>query len=275
MCEESAPDGAVGRRVAVQRKLAGLTQQQLANRAHVSKSLVSQVERGEVPASAAFTAAVARALGVDVETLTGQPYGPPITDPKAEHAGIPALRMALDNDEDPNFEGFPMSAAELRTRLDECEVHRENSRYSRVVAALPELLNHAFAVVNNAGPGHDAETTWALLDDCYELAHRVSHQFGYFDLAALAARCGRDAADRAGDPLRAAAAAFRSNCVRRHHWDYAGALRVIDRGLALIESERSPAADAVRANAHSWLLCTAVEMVEVDTYGCAVALGCA
>ncbi len=59
MDEESAPDGAVGQRVALQRKLAGLTQYQLADRAHVSKSLVCQVERGAVPASpvAAFEAA--------------------------------------------------------------------------------------------------------------------------------------------------------------------------------------------------------------------------
>ncbi|MGH3798096.1 MAG: helix-turn-helix domain-containing protein, partial [Pseudonocardiaceae bacterium] len=46
--DETAPDGAVGQRVAAQRKLAGLAQYQLADRAHVSTSLVSQVERGTV-----------------------------------------------------------------------------------------------------------------------------------------------------------------------------------------------------------------------------------
>ncbi|MGH4013123.1 MAG: helix-turn-helix domain-containing protein [Pseudonocardiaceae bacterium] len=71
--DETAPDGAVGHRVTVARKLAGLTQQQLATRAHVSKSLVCQVERGVAPASVAFTTttAAARALGVDVDALTG------------------------------------------------------------------------------------------------------------------------------------------------------------------------------------------------------------
>ncbi|MGH3911464.1 MAG: helix-turn-helix domain-containing protein, partial [Pseudonocardiaceae bacterium] len=108
---EKAPDGSVGHRVAVARKLAGLTQQQLATRAHVSKSLVSHVERGLLPASPAFIAAVARALGVEVDTLTGEPYGPAITDPQAEHAAIPALRAALDCDEDPDLDSYPMSAA--------------------------------------------------------------------------------------------------------------------------------------------------------------------
>ncbi|MGQ0778991.1 MAG: helix-turn-helix domain-containing protein [Pseudonocardiales bacterium] len=250
MCEESAPEGAVGRRVAVQRKLAGLTQQQLAARAHVSTSLVAQVEQGVVPASAAFIAAVARALGVDVEALTGEPYGPPITDPKAEHAGIPALRAALDNDEDPDFEGFPMSATELRTRLDQCEQDRQKSRYAEMAAALPELLNHAYAIVNNAPSGHAAETAWALLTDAYLCVHSVTYRFGYYDLATLAARCGRDTAERSGDPLRAAAVTFRAAHGRLHRGDYAGALRVIDRGHALIESERSPAADAVRTLLH-------------------------
>lgn len=52
--------GAVGHRVAVHRQLAGLTQQ-LATRAHVSRSLVSQVEQSAVPAPASFTVAIATA----------------------------------------------------------------------------------------------------------------------------------------------------------------------------------------------------------------------
>lgn len=247
---DTAPEGAVGQRLAMQRKLAGLTQYQLADRAHVSKSLIQKVEGGVVPASPAFTAATARALGVDVEALTGQPYGPPITDPRADHAGIPALRAALDNDEEPDVEGFPMPATELRAKLDQCEAHREKGRYSAIVGALPELLNHAYAIVGDARPGHDAETTWALLDDAYELARTVSLRFGYYDLAALAIRCGRDAAAKAGDPLRAALTTHRHAGLRLRRGEHAGVLRAIDRSHALIESERSPAANAVRAQLH-------------------------
>ncbi|MGH3928945.1 MAG: helix-turn-helix domain-containing protein [Pseudonocardiaceae bacterium] len=249
MCE-TAPEGAVGRRVAVQRKLAGLTQQQLADRAHVSKSLVTQVETGATPASPAFTAAVARALSIDVEALTGEPYGAPITDPSAEHAGIAALRAALDNEEDPDVEGFPLPATELRTRLDRCQAYREKARYAQMLTVLPELLGYAHLIVNTARPGHETETAWALLDDAYELAQTACLRFGYYDLGALAARCGKDAATRAGDPLRAALATFRyaSHRLRRGHHKIV--LRASDRGHALLGGERSPAANAVRAVLH-------------------------
>ncbi|MDQ3275327.1 MAG: helix-turn-helix domain-containing protein [Actinomycetota bacterium] len=80
----------IGYRVASLRKLAGMTQERLACTAHVSRSLVRAVEQGRMPASAAFTAAVARALGLDVTTLTCQPYDELVCDPRSEAAGIPA-----------------------------------------------------------------------------------------------------------------------------------------------------------------------------------------
>ena len=248
--EEKAPEGAVGQRVAAQRKLAGLTQYQLADRAHVSKSLVSQVERGVVPASPAFTASIARALRVDVDTLTGEPYGPPLTSPASDHAGIPELRIVLGRDEESDLTGPPMTPAQLRAQLDQCQAHREKSRYSSLVTALPELLNHAYAVVTQARPGTETDTAWALLDDTYELTNVACLRFGYYDLGALAARCGRDAAAKSGDPLRAAAATFRYSTVQLRRGDYTTVLRVTDRGYALLDSNHSPAAQAVRVVLH-------------------------
>jgi len=248
--DETAPEGAAGRRVAVQRKLAGMTQQQLADRAHVSRSLISQVEQGALPASGAFLAAVARVLGVDVDALTGQPYGTPITSPRAEHAGIPALRAALDNDDDPEFEGSPMPADEVRIRLDDCQSCCDNARYATVTAALPGLLNHSYALVHQAGSGSAAELAWGLLADGYELAQVVSHCFGYLDLATLAARCGRDAARRVGDPLRVAVAAVRCTELRLQRGDHPAVLRVLDHAHELIDGQHCAAAEAVRAHLH-------------------------
>lgn len=65
--------GSIGARVATLRKLQGLKQHQLATKAHVSVSLVRKVESGHAPASPSFTAACARALGVEVTALTGSP----------------------------------------------------------------------------------------------------------------------------------------------------------------------------------------------------------
>jgi hypothetical protein len=58
-------------------------------------SLLRKVEQGSVPASPAFTSAVARALGIRVAELLGQPY---LRETAADHrvfAAIPALRREL------------------------------------------------------------------------------------------------------------------------------------------------------------------------------------
>ncbi len=249
--DDTAPTESVGHRLAVARKLAGLTQQQLAGRSNFSVSLIGQVERGVTPASPALTAAAARALGIDVEALTGQPYGAAITHPQADHAGIPALRIALDCADDPVLTGPPMTPAELRQRLDACHRDQQRSRHSQVVAQLPELLQHAYVLTAEARPATEAaDTAWALLNDAYELAGEVSYVFGYFDLAALAAKCSGQAALRSGDPLRVAATTFQGTGVRLYRGDYAGVLRVIERALSEIAELRSPAAQAVRAQLH-------------------------
>jgi transcriptional regulator with XRE-family HTH domain len=62
-------ESSVGERVAEERKLAGLTQTQLAEKAHVSLSLMRKVEQGTAPASPSFVSSMARALNVDVATL--------------------------------------------------------------------------------------------------------------------------------------------------------------------------------------------------------------
>jgi DNA-binding XRE family transcriptional regulator len=48
MTSEDSPRDGIGRRVKAARKLAGITQQQLATTAHVSLSLVKQVEQAKV-----------------------------------------------------------------------------------------------------------------------------------------------------------------------------------------------------------------------------------
>lgn len=54
------------------RRAAGLAQWQLAERAGLTQSTVSKIESGDLPLRYASLAAVAAALGCDVETLTGR-----------------------------------------------------------------------------------------------------------------------------------------------------------------------------------------------------------
>jgi transcriptional regulator with XRE-family HTH domain len=68
--DDGTEQGHIGARVAAERKLRGLTQRQLARRAHISYSLLTKVEAGHAPATPAFIGAVARALRVDVPEIT-------------------------------------------------------------------------------------------------------------------------------------------------------------------------------------------------------------
>ncbi len=97
----------VSERTARARKLAGLSQRQLAEKAHVSLSLVRKVEQGNRPASPAFVAAVARALGRTPDALYGRPYEPTTQTEAAVHAAIPAIRRELIVDQLPPEDVHP------------------------------------------------------------------------------------------------------------------------------------------------------------------------
>ncbi len=247
MKEPGAPPGAVGHRLALARDLAGLTRRQLATRAQVDIDVLAQVERGECPASPSFTAATARALRLDVETLHGQPYGPALRHPNAEHAGVPALRAALDRDADPHPPGPALTPAQLRARLEECDAHRAAARYAELATALPDLLDHGHAL---AHAGTDPETAAALLTDAYLLAQRVAYRFGYLDLAMLATLRARDTAHHSGDRLRVAVVACAHSLLRCHRGDYPGVARLAERAHTTITDQHHPAADAVRTTLH-------------------------
>ncbi|MGI5041682.1 helix-turn-helix domain-containing protein, partial [Streptomyces sp. JAC128] len=88
-------DDATGTRIKEQRRLARLTQRELADRLPYSYSLLNQVECGAKPANLDFVAAVARALHVDVTVLTGQPYVTELQQDRLAELVRP-IREALD-----------------------------------------------------------------------------------------------------------------------------------------------------------------------------------
>jgi transcriptional regulator with XRE-family HTH domain len=242
--------GGVGERVATLRKLQGLTQHQLATKAHVSESLVKKVEQAYAPASPSFIASCARALGVEVTMLTGQPYEDLTTDVGAERAGIPLLRRALDAYDDPETDGPVWSAATLRAQLDEGEALHRDSHYAELAQRLPSLLHHLYAHAANAAEGQEREEAHALLDDGYSLAHEVARVFGHLDLAALATERLIAAAQHSGDPLRVAVAAFRRSHLQLYRGDYDLGMRTVDRAIDLAGEQRTPKGMAVMVQLH-------------------------
>jgi transcriptional regulator with XRE-family HTH domain len=242
--------GGIGGRVATLRKLQGLKQHQLATKAHLSVSLVKKVESGHAPASPSFTAACARALGIEVATLTGQPYEDLTADAAADRAAIPELRRALDSHDGPQVDGPVWDASVLRARLNEGQQLRRRSRYSDLAARLPLLLHHLYAHDMEAAAGSARETANALLDDGYALIHVVAYRFGYIDLAALVAERTAAVAPLSGDSLRASVAAFRRSTLQLHRGDYDLGMRAVGTALELARNQRTPEGLSVVAQLH-------------------------
>ena len=66
-------DGATGARIRAGRRGAGLTQQELATQVAVSRQTIISMETGDYAPSVYLAIKIARALGVTVETLWGDP----------------------------------------------------------------------------------------------------------------------------------------------------------------------------------------------------------
>lgn len=195
----------IGARIAVERKMRGLTQHQLAARAHLSVSLLRKVEQGSRPASPALTSSVAKALGVEQGQLTGQPYysGNPTTD--ALHALIPELRRELASyglppDDEPDV---PITLPALAVRVAECSDLLYAVNYVRAGEVLPELLRDLRTAAATTS-GTDREQVMDMIRETCDNAKRLAYDLGYPDLGLLAVSNEERAALEAGNPFAVA-----------------------------------------------------------------------
>ncbi|PRX50483.1 transcriptional regulator with XRE-family HTH domain [Prauserella shujinwangii] len=205
--DDDAREG-IGGHVRAARMLAGLTQRQLAERAHVSLSLVKQVEQGRVPASPAFVAAVARALGVAAPELMGQPYQPRTVDDQRVHAIIPALRRELAAYRlPPAVSAPPRPLNALAAAVAHASRLRHSATLDTLGAELPGLLAELRAAAH-AHNGHDRERVYGLLAEAYAAAGQVCWKLGHSDLSSLCTDRIEWAAGQSNDPLAMAAGDF-------------------------------------------------------------------
>lgn len=199
----------IGRRIAHARKLRGLTQTGLAGRAHVSKSLIAQVESGHKPATPSLIAAVSGALSVDITDLTGQPYrgDNPRTD--RIHAAIPQIRQALVYwDIPPDLDVPPRPLATLTAETQEVTRLRMQAGYTELGALLPALIKELVVHAHEASR-HERAHVFRLLADAYTAVDSMAYKLGYMDLFALAVERMSWAAGQADDPLLRPVAAIR------------------------------------------------------------------
>lgn len=247
-----ATDG-VGGRVAEERKLAGLTQAQLATRAHVSSSLVRAVEQGRSPASPAFVSAVSRALGVGVPVLLDQPFP---RESRADHrlyATVPGLRRELAAYRLPPDETVgPRPLPELAAAVAGASRQRHAVNLADLGAQLPALLAELRAAVWTLR-GHDQERAYGLLAETYYAVDQVLSKLGHVDLASLAVDRYEWAAERSGDQLAVLVGHYRraGELIAAADWDVAA--RFLESSRAIIEDQvdgEDPATLSVWGNLH-------------------------
>lgn len=196
----------LGERLRALRKLHRLTQQELADFAGVSKSLVSKVEAGQRAGSWDLAAKVARSLGVSPAALMGlSPQAPAYPDRITEC--LPALRQAIVDYDRPR-PGPP--AQSLRVLAD--EVHRAgqlrlHARYGALGEILPGLLDDLTWAVHHTRGDEQSRAFW-MLTAAYRCADAIAHKLGHQDLSIAAIERVQWAAERSRDDLVIATAGY-------------------------------------------------------------------
>lgn len=235
-------DDHTGARIRRHRKMARLSQRQLAERIPFSYSLLNQVECGARAATSELVDAVAAALRIDVSLLTGSS----VTDhlPGQRAALVRPIREALDlYDLAPDVDrpARPLEAmAEAADRV--CQQVR--ATHLRTAAeALPELI----ADLTHLALTCPSTEGWRALASTYRSAHDVALKLEHRDLAALALDRMGWAAERASDPCLAAIRQYK----RALAWqDSELGLRLVQAGHDTLHGQSSREALAIAGQLH-------------------------
>lgn len=227
----------VGARIATIRKTRGLTARALAERAHVSYSLLAKVESGAAPASPALVGAVARALRVDVPRLTGLPYQEPLAQAGRLHEMIGPIRRSVETFDLPDESITPRAFGELAADVQQVSVLGQEAEFVQIGAVVPGLLDELVTAIHSAPPGEQPRL-YGLLAEAYSGASYICATLGYLDLRGQVVERTRWASERCGDPLR-------MHRVRWQRADSCWASGAYDRGLKLMEQVRTDLGDNI------------------------------
>lgn len=240
-------DDRTGARIREQRKLARLTQKELAQRIPYSQSLINAVERGARAASVDFTAAVAHALRIDVTALTGQPY---VTELQQDRLAslVRPIREALDlYDLGPDPDQTTRPTPALAAAADDLCQQVRATRLRNAAIALPGTIAELTTAVGRT----PSTELWQALASTYRTAHDIAVKLGYYDLSAVALDRMAWAAERASDPCLSAVRQYMRALVYFREGEYRIGRRLITAGLAAVD--QAPAgreAAAVRGQIH-------------------------
>jgi transcriptional regulator with XRE-family HTH domain len=237
-------DGRIGARIKEQRRLARLSQRELAALIPYSYSLLNQVECGARAATEPFVVAVAAALGIAPSHLQGPA---PVTDMQQGRlaALMSPIREALDL-YDLDHEPMPhRPMGELVTEADRiCQQVR--ATHLRVAArALPNVITN----LTQAARTTPTAAAWRGLASAYRTAHDIALKVGYPDLAIVALDRMGWAAEHASDPCLAAIRQYKRALGHAATAPELGR-RMVDAGQGLVAEETSREALVVAGQLH-------------------------
>lgn len=235
-------DSRIGARIRARRKLLGISQTVLADRAGISQTEVSFLERGLRGLDNRFTlAALARALGCSTADLTGQAFAVDATTATAQ-AGVSAIRSAVievDPLESATLEPRPLPEVVLDARL--CLTLRLRADYAGVARLLPRVLLELHA--HSHGP--DRGLALRELVITVDVASFTSRYLGFHGEAYLASQRALDVARALGDPVMLGLAAWSLGHSATGCGSYERAFRLASRAV----DELTPHSDGVEATA--------------------------
>ncbi|MGW0545258.1 helix-turn-helix domain-containing protein [Streptomyces griseoincarnatus] len=227
----SLPHDHTGARIKRLRAERHLTQRALADLSGVPYSTLAKVEQGVTAASPHIIASLARALRVEVATVTGQPY---VAELRADELDVlvQPIREALDVFDlgaDPDI--TPRPHALIEADAEEHLVAVRAGEIKRVAGQLAGLILEA----TTAAHGAEARDPWLTLASTYRTAYDVAAKLGYQDLATIALARMDWAAQRGSDPVVGAMGRYMRGLTYLRSGQYRTGERLVQVGLADLE----------------------------------------
>ncbi|WP_024804067.1 helix-turn-helix domain-containing protein [Nocardia sp. BMG51109] len=235
----------VGGHVKERRKLAGLTQQQLAQRSNISLSLIRKVEQGDKPASPAFISAAARALNTGIDDLTDQPFPRNTRDEQQVHAGVVGIRRELASYRIEPFGDVPVQPIDkLANEVATASAYRHGVKLGELGHMLPGLLSDLRTAWYSTS-GSVRERVFGLAAEAYAATSQVVYKLGYIDLSSLAVERYEWAAAQSGDELMVLAGDYQRAGELIMGADWAASERLLESSRSRIEGQLSAGDPAV------------------------------
>ncbi|WP_029932490.1 helix-turn-helix domain-containing protein [Nocardia otitidiscaviarum] len=225
----------IGKRIAAERKVAGLTQEAFAKRIGYSKGMVRAVEQGREPASSGFIAKAARVLAVEPEHLMGTPYYDTIEE-EGPLEGLADLRAIL-------AEGAfvrqldPMPLSDLRARLSVVEDSLRNDKTRKALANLPALIRQLYGACHAANTEGERDQAYRLLCAAWIAAEGACARLGHSALTALILDRLDSAAIYIDDPLMTVRSLMKRARLLMAHGSTEVAMSLVEQGIGLVDGD--------------------------------------